>query len=447
MESASDISSFEILPKLRPVFNGDALFRVAWGGRGSGKTRAFAFMTVLRGIDYSRRGVRGIILCAREYQKSINDSSLEEIKRVIQETPAFRNAYDVGEQVIRTKDGRISFSFMGLQNITQIKSMGRLLICWVDEAQSVKKKTWDILIPTMREEGFDMKGKPYHAELWVTWNPVNKDNAVEEIFRLNPCDRTRGTELNWSDNKFFPKTLNDIRLRDKERSPDMYEHIWEGAYLTSISGAYYAKELLKAKEEGRICNVYSEPLIPLRAFWDIGGTGKKSDATAIWIAQFVNREIRVIDYYERNGVPLHEHVAWLKKSKYGDALMVLPHDGATKDRIHNVSFQSELEKSGFRVIVIKNRVGAARLRIEAVRRVFHKILFNEQTTIKGRLALGWYHEDWDEENNCGKGPKHDWSSHAADAFGLMCVSYEEPNMVKRRKYSESSSNTTSWMCI
>jgi phage terminase large subunit len=167
----------------------------------------------------------------------------------------------------------------------------------------------------------------------------------------------------------------------------------------------------------------------IRAVWDIGGTGAKADACAIWVCQFVGREIRVLDYYEAVGQPLATHVQWLRDQGWGKALCILPHDGASNDKVYDVSYESALKAAGFEVKVIPNQgKGAAAMRIESARRLFPSIWFNEATTEAGRDALGWYHEKKsDDDREIGLGPAHDWSSHGADAFGLMCVSYEEPD--------------------
>ena len=171
----------------------------------------------------------------------------------------------------------------------------------------------------------------------------------------------------------------------------------------------------------------------IRAIWDIGGTGAKADACAIWIAQFIGLQIRVLDYYEAVGQPLATHVAWLREKGYGNALCVLPHDGSTHDKVYDVSYESALGQAGFETQVVPNQgKGAAKLRIEAARRLFPSIWFNAATTEAGRDALGWYHEKKsDDDRNIGLGAEHDWSSHGADAFGLMCVAYEEPQTKKK----------------
>ena len=226
----------------------------------------------------------------------------------------------------------------------------------------------------------------------------------------------------------FPEKLERQRQRDLQERPEQYDHIWEGGYATALAGAYYAPYLVKAKAEGRIGKVAADPLLTLRAFVDIGGTGAKADAFAMWIAQFVGREIRVLDYYERIGQPLSAHLDWMRSKGYGEkrCQIWLPHDGATQDKVHAVSYESALRSAGFGVQVVKNQgKGAASARIEAARRIFPSVWFHEETTEPGRDALGWYHEKRDEQRDIGLGPEHDWASHGSDAFGLLAISAEQ----------------------
>jgi phage terminase large subunit len=235
-------------------------------------------------------------------------------------------------------------------------------------------------------------------------------------------------QANWRDNPRFPKVLNEERLFDLEHNPERYEHIWEGGYAAAFSGAYYAAALTKAKQEGRIGRVAADPLLPLRAYCDIGGAGAKADAFTIWIVQFVNREIRVLDYYESSGQTLDFHVNWMRKGGYSDAKVLLPHDGAQTDKRSGRAYAEHWRDAGFDVEVIPNQgAGAAMVRVENTRRLFPQIWFNEATTEAGRDALGFYHERRDEARGVGLGPEHDWSSHGADAFGMMCSHYQPPN--------------------
>jgi len=274
-------------------------------------------------------------------------------------------------------------------------------------------------------------------------------SATHQRFRMNPPEDARIVELNWRDNPWFPDVLNRERLSDKRRRPDSYDHIWEGDFVSAIAGAYFAHSLLEAREQGRIGRVALEPFIQVKAFWDIGGTGARADATAIWLVQFVAQEIRLIDYYEAQGQPLSAHIHWLRLRGYGDAYMVLPHDGATHDRVHDASFESALRAEGFEVEIITNQgAGAARARIEAARRLFPKMWFDEERCRAGLAALSAYHEKRDAHRNIGLGPEHDWSSHGADAFGLMAIAYETPcNSQTKRTAGRYRTNgaSASWM--
>ncbi len=174
----------------------------------------------------------------------------------------------------------------------------------------------------------------------------------------------------------------------------------------------------------------------LRGFVDIGGTGAKADAFAMWIAQFIGKEIRVLDYYEAVGQPLSVHLEWMREQGYkpGKIDIWLPHDGKTHDRVYDVSYQSALEEAGYSVEVVDNQgKGAAMARIESARRTFPQVWFDETKCDGGLAALGWYHEKKDENRGIGLGPEHDWSSHGADAYGLMSIVYE--NQPTRSNYN------------
>ena len=410
--------------KLIPVFQGRADVRGAYGGRGSAKTRSFAKMAAFMGMRYGQASVSGQILCARQFMNSLDDSSLEEVKRAIQDEPALAAYYDVGEKYVKSRDGRISFAFAGLdRNIGSIKSKGRILLCWVDEAEPVTDSAWSIVIPTLREENED-----WNAELWVTWNPASKKAAVDKRFRHSADPLIKVVELNWRDNPKFPAKLERERQRDLAERPEQYEHIWEGGYVSAVEGAYYAAHLTRAKAEHRIGKVAADPNLTLRVHCDIGGTGAKSDAFTMWVNQFVGKEIRSLDYYEAVGQPAATHLDWLRSHGYTKdrATIVLPHDGAQHDKVHKVSYESAFRDAGYKVVVIPNMgAGAANKRIEATRRIFPQVWFNEATTEAGREALGWYHEKKDEARGIGLGPDHDWASHGSDAFGLMAVDYGE----------------------
>lgn len=419
------VAQIKLPEKLRQVFEGPADVRGAWGGRGSAKTRSFAKMIAVRGYAFGRSGVSGQLLCARQFMNSLDDSSLEECKRAIEEEPFLAAYYEIGDKFIRSKDGRIWFAFAGLdRNIASIKSKGRILVCWVDEAEPVTDEAWTTLIPTLREEG-----EGWSAELWITWNPKRRAAAVEKRFRASTDPLVKVVECNWRDNPWFPAKLERDRQRDLTDRPDQYDHVWEGGYATTIEGAYYAQALALAKSEGRIGPVAADPTLTRRVFVDIGGTGARADAFTMWVAQFVGLSIRVLDYYEAVGQPAATHLEWLRSRGYvpGMAQIWLPHDGDQQDKVFDASYAKAFRAAEYTVTVVPNQgKGAAKGRIEAARKLFPSIWFNADTTEAGRAALGWYHEKRDQERGIGLGPEHDWASHGADSFGLMCIVHKPP---------------------
>jgi len=354
---------------------------------------------------------------------SLEDSSLEEVKRAIEDEPFLAAYYEIGDKYVKSKDGRISFSFAGLdRNIASIKSKGRLLLVWVDEAEPVTDSAWTTLEPTLREEGSD-----WSAELWITWNPKRKTAAVETRFRQSKDPLVKIVELNWKDNPKFPAKLERQRQRDKAERPTQYAHVWDGDFETVNEGAYFASDLVKAKEEGRIGIVPVDPLMTIRLYADLGGTGAKADNFVFWAAQFIGMQIRVINHYEVQGQPGSAHLEWLRTQGYtpGKAQIWLPHDGDKQDSVFDASYAKHFEEAGYSVEVVPNQgKGAAKQRIEAVRRKFPAIWIDETKCQGGIDALGWYHEKKDEERGIGLGPEHDWASHSADAFGLMCLTHE-----------------------
>lgn len=411
----------KIPEKLIDIFDGEADVRGSYGGRGSAKTRTFAKMTAVRALMWDQAGREGVIVCGREHLNSLDDSSMAEVKLAIQSEPRLAPHFDIGEKYIRTKSKRIAYKFSGMEKKTvmSLKSKARILLLWADEAEPITDAAWDIVLPTLREED---------SELWVTWNPARKNSATDRRFRQTKDPRFKVTEMNWRDNPWFPAILERQRLRWKESDPDSYEHVWEGAYATAIKGAYFTKQIAQMKEEGRLGKLAADPLIKRRLFCDIGGTGRNSDAFAMWASQFVGREIRVLHYYEQVGQEVGHHLQWMRENGYEthNTGIWLPHDGATKDKVFNVSYQSAFEAAGYAVEVVPNQGhGAAVARINAARRVFPSVWINEATTGAGVEALGWYHEKWDAERDVGLGPEHDWASHGADAWGLQAIVAED----------------------
>lgn len=420
----------ETAPVFEPLLK-PSRYKGAWGGRGSGKSHIFAEMLIEDAL--MNPGLRSV--CVREVQKSLRESA----KRLIEDK---LKAFGLGEKQgfkilvdrIETPGGGVII-FQGMQDHTaeSIKSLEGFSRAWIEEAQTLSARSLGLLRPTIRAPG---------SELWFSWNPTRKSDPVDLMLRgpETPTDAIV-VRANYSENPWFPGVLEQERLDCLRTQPDQYPHIWEGDYATVLTGAYYAKHLAEARQQGRIGKVAADPLMEVKAFWDIGF----NDATSIWIAQFVGREVRVLDYYEAQGQPLAAHLDWLRLRGWSGVVCVLPHDGAHADAATGIRFEDHIRQAGFKAYTVENQgKGAAMKRIEAARRLFPSIWFNEETTRPGLDAIGWYHEKRDEARNIGLGPDHDWSSHAADAFGLMAVAYEAPRE-KTKPRERAHVGGGSWM--
>jgi phage terminase large subunit len=421
----TDLEQAEIFrPLLKP-----SRYKGAYGGRGSGKSHFFAGLLV----DEHIRSPGFRTVCIREVQHALRESAKQLIEDKIQQF-GVGHLFEIQREEIRSQGGGvILFQGMREHSAESLKSFERFNRAWIEEAQTLSERSFELLRPTIRAEG---------SEIWASWNPRRKDDAVDKFFRGEdvPSDAVC-VKANWRDNPWFPNVLDNERKLDQDRYPERYGHIWEGEYATALKGAYFAKLLHVAADLGRIGNVAADPLLPLRAFWDLGGSGAQADAMAIWICQFVGQEIRILDYIEGVGQVLGYYTDLLRQKGYQRAICHLPHDGVNSNAITGKRYSDHLSDAGFDVPppMPNQGKGAAMMRVEAVRRILPRCWFNEASTEAGRSALGYYHERRDDGRQIGLGPEHDWSSHAADAFGLMALTYEEPGFSSafNRDYSRT----------
>ena len=404
-------AKIQVPPKLIPVFQGDARYRCAYGGRGSGKTRTFALMTAVRGYQMGKSGHSGQILCGREFMNSLDESSLEEVKAAIKSVPWLDDYYECGDKYIKSRDGMISYVFAGLRrSLDSLKSKARLILAWIDEAETVSEAAWRKLIPTVREDG---------SEIWVTWNPESKESATHKRFRIDTPEDCKIIQINYDDNPWFPEVLEKERLEDKNKRPDIYDHVWGGDFLTHAEGAYYATEMRTAKDTNRIGIVNYEPNIPVVTAWDLG----VGDSTAIWFAQYVGAEIRLIDFYESSGVGLDHYVRVLNQKGYIYGEHILPHDVRVKELGSGKSRLETLDGLGVKPVSIAPMLMVDD-GIQAVRSMLANCWFDAEKCDRGIDALRQYHREYDDNGKVWRSrPAHDWASHASDAFRYLAVGH------------------------
>ncbi len=399
----------------------DARYKGAHGGRGSGKSHFFAELLIEDHL--AEKGLLSV--CIREVQKTLKESSKRLLENKLEQY-SISGFKPYTDRIATPGDGQIIFIGMQDHTAESIKSLEGYKRAVIDEAQQISARSLSLLRPTIRAEG---------SQIWASWNPRRKKDAIEELLRGEK--RVKDSivvEANWRDNPWFSKELEAERLHDLEHYPDRYEHIWEGGFAKAFEGAYFARQLTTARSKRRIGVVERDPLLKVRAYWDIGGAGAKADANAIWIVQIVGHQVRVLDYIEGQGQPLEYYVNELRARKWGDAQCILPHDGMNTNNITGKRYEDHVRDAGFDTRTIPNQgPGAKMQRIEAARRVFAQCWFNEATCEAGLDALGYYHEKRDEARGAGMGPEHNWASHGADAFGLMAIDYEAPPDAEQRR--------------
>ena len=404
-------AEIKIPEALRKCFEKPYRYVVAKGGRGSGKSRSFALMCAVRAYQLSMQGKQGQILCGREFQNSLSDSSFAEVKAAILEVPWLAKHFDIGANYIRTHDGNIYFTFIGLRrNLDSVKGQARIHLCWLDEAENLSGMAYEKLIPTVRE---------HDSAIWVTYNPESKESATHKRFIENTPDDCVVVECNWRDNPWFPEVLEKERQEDLKKRPEAYDHIWEGDFLTHNEGAYYAIEFRNIKAESRIGYVPYEPSVGVITSWDLG----MNDSTSIFFFQVVGAEIRVIDYYENSGMALDHYAHILQSKPYTYSEHILPHDVRVKELGTGKSRYEMLDSLG-----VKNITIAPQLRVDdgiaAVRSILPRCWFDAEKVEKGIDCLRQYHRDWDESNKTWRGrPAHDWASHGADEFRYFAVGH------------------------
>lgn len=405
--------NIDIAPVFEPLLV-PARYKGAYGGRGSGKSQFFADLMIATAV--ARPGFRA--LCCREIQKSLKESAKRLIESKI-EARGLGSLFDCQATEIKTPGGGL-IAFAGLQDHTSesIKSYEGFDVAWVEEAQTVSHRSLNLLRPTIRKPG---------SEIWSSWNPRFDTDAVDEMLRGEELPSNAVVvRANWDANPWFPAELEQERLDCQRQQPEQYDHIWEGGYATVAEGAYFARHIAEAREQQRIIPLAVDPLLSLRAYWDIG----VRDATAIWVVQQRGEQLRFVDHYEAVGQDLAAHLNWLRSNGYAEAECVLPHDGAKEDVVTAIRFEDHIRTGGFNVRTVPNQgKGAAMKRIEAARRLFGQMAFDEAKCAKGLKALGWYHEK-KNDGGYGVGPEHDWSSHSADAFGLAAIDYRPPVAAK-----------------
>jgi phage terminase large subunit len=414
-EIRNNLAKIEFPLKLECLFNPENIrYRILYGGRGGSKSWNMARALLIKGYKSTIR-----VLCAREFQTSIKDSVHKLLSDQIY-AMKMESFYEITQASIRGKNGT-EFSFVGIKNNTNnIKSYEGVDICWVEEAQSVSRHSWDVLIPTIRKE---------KSEIWISFNPELETDETYQKFVLNPPQESVVTKINWSDNPWFPETLrkekDELFMRDREA----YNTVWEGLCRQTVDGAIFAKEMTMAELEGRITRVPYDPIKPVHVVFDLGW----ADKTAMWFVQFIGMETRLIRYMEDSQQTMAYYLAKLQTFGYVYDTLWLPHDAGSKNIASNgKSVEEIVHSAGFNTRVLP-RVPILDS-INAARMTFPKCYFDRENCHDGIQCLRHYRYDVDPETKMfSQKPLHDNYSHGADAFRYIGLMVNEPRKPKLSK--------------
>ncbi len=425
-------------PKLKPLFR-PARYKVLWGGRDAGRSWGAARALLTVGASKPLR-----ILCAREIQKTLADSVLALLKDQIK-LLGLGEFYGADETSVSGRNGT-EFIFTGLRDLdaNKIKSYEGVDIAWVEEAETLSKRSFNILDPTVRKDG---------SELWFTFNAQLDSDFIYDHFVVNQAPGAVVVYMTWRDNPWASGVLEAGREHMRLTDSEEYENIWEGKVRTTVVGAIYANELRAAYEAGRVCEVKHDPNVAVFTAWDIGHT----DDTAIWWYQIVGGEIHVLEGYSKSGgtpsdfatqilgrkvqidlvdgelkVTIGEPVPELAhRTKYRYDTHWLPHDARAKTlAAHGKSTQEQLQAALGWIVRITPSLDRED-GIKAARTTLGRCWFDKGGCSEGLGALRRYRRELKSDGvSLTPIPLHDWASNYADGFRYLAVAWSAPSRTK-----------------
>ena len=422
MDISKAIKDVQFPQKLAFLFEPQR-YKVCYGGRGGAKSWGIARALLILGAKSQQR-----ILCAREFQTSIKDSVHKLLCDQI-DSMGLTGFYEITDKSIRGKNGT-EFFFVGLRNnVTNVKSIEGVDICWVEEAQTVSKTSWNVLIPTIRKE---------KSEIWVSFNPELDTDETYQRFVLHSPENCKVVKINWSDNPWFPETLRIEKDALRDRDIEAYNTVWEGLCRQTVDGAIFAREIQMAELEERITRVPYDATKPVHAVFDLGW----SDATAIWFVQFIGMETRIIRYIEDSQKTISDYLAKMQTYGYVYDTLWLPHDAENRTlAAAGRSIDQIVRSAGYKTKIIPRTPIVDS--INAARTLFRNCWFDRDNCYDGLQCLRHYKYDVDPETKqFSKNPLHDQYSHGADAFRMLGLVVNEP---KRRVSKPSYAMPQSWM--
>jgi phage terminase large subunit len=376
-------------------------YKVCLGGRGGGRSWAYARALLVEAWQNPLR-----ILCTREIQRSIKDSVYQLLLDQIKELDLQAHFTIKNDEILSDAGSKFVFAGLRQQEILNLKSMEAIDRVWVEEAQSVSERSWQILVPTIRKPG---------SEIWITFNPGMITDPTYQRFIVNPPDDTVIIHASYHDNEWFPSELEAERLHCKKYDPENYDNIWEGKPRETVDGAIFHREIVEAINEKRIRPVPRDPTLPTHTVWDLGW----ADQASIIFVQRIGAELRIIDYIEDSHRTLDDYVGEIEQRRWKWGTDYLPHDGAAKSLQTGMSPAEIIRRLGRKVHIIPAQ--KVEDGIKAARMMFRQCYFDEVKTSRLTECLKRYRRNIPITTNEPSSPVHDEFSHGADAFRMLAL--------------------------
>lgn len=400
-----------------------------YGGSRSGKTFIYCYCLIYRALTYnkSRHGI------FRQTRKDLKESIwLDTFPKVCSLLhPNFMPELNNQDLVARFPNGsEIWFGYLD-----DVKHSDNVLgkefnTVYLNEISEIAFASYTKVLTRLSLKSYDKNGNLCPNRFFGDCNPSGKWHWGYKTFVLKKNAKTNENLNNPEQYGYLLMNPKDNMANLPEDYIQMLESLPEeernrfllGIWTDGISGGIYTKEIGLAEQEGRIGDVPFDNQFFVWTFWDIG----MDDATAIWFVQFVGDEIHLIDYYENNNQSALHYLEVLKKKQqecgYKYSKLVLPHDAKQREWTNGRSRAETLEQQGFKTEVIK--ASSIADGINACKLIFDKCWFDKVKCEEGISALSNYHR---KENpvamTYSNEPVHDWTSHGADSFRLMGVSY------------------------
>lgn len=338
-------------------------YKVAFGGRNSLKSWSFARALLTLGIAQDLR-----VLCCREVQKTLADS----VHQLLRDQIAALNydhLYDITDNAIRGARRDTLFRFTGLSDQTadSIKSYEGFDVAWVEEAQSVTRRSWQILLPTI----FRVK----NSEVWVSFNPGMEDDETWQRFVVNPPPGAVVVSMNWRDAvacDWWNDEQEALRQYDLKHSPDDYDNIWEGRPRSVVEGAIYTREISDMIMEQRYRPTPYDPRFPVHRIWDLGW---RDLMVVIMVQKPTPSSLTVVNYLEEKFATYAMMIQALDGFRYRWGDDWLPHDSQNHNPISGTNAFSTINGLTGRTprLIPKS---ADEPRIRAARMMFPRVLMD-----------------------------------------------------------------------